>query len=174
MALVERAINGQFRDISISSSDQPIDYPMPDGWSIDGYPGGNSHGVVPLINSHPPGATPYHLGVYFAYGGIGGTLRTTINAKGALFLITDVWWPNRAPLDIYLNGVNVGTAGGGDSGIFIDLSDTSWPSVCELKFICVGSMALSQVLDYVSVLTEGCINFAPIWSLDIGPAMLPG
>jgi hypothetical protein len=110
----------------------------------------------------------------FASDGVNGGCKTTINAAGAKRLTSVVAFPGAATLDIYLNGVNVGTAGGGDEGDWIDLSGTSWPSSCELKILCPGEEWMNQILDSISVLAEGCIDYAPAWSRDIGPAMTPG
>jgi hypothetical protein len=106
--------------------------------------------------------------------GSGGGCKTTINASGAVKLTSDVCFGSGAPLAIFLNDVYLGPAGGGDAGDFIDLTGTTWPSSCELKILCLGNSWVGEILDSISVLAEGCINFAPTWSIDIGEAMTPG
>ena len=173
MTLEERAIGGQFRDVANTCPDPPTYPAWPAGWGIAGNPATDPTWTYAVPADWSPGASPCHLGIYMVSDGSNGGCKTTINAAGAVKLTSDVCFEGGATLTIYLNGVNVGTAGGGDAGVFIDLTGTVWPASCELKILCQGEEWMGQILDSISVLAEGCLNFAPIWSEYIGEAMTP-
>ena len=172
MAYIERAIGGQFRNVANNCPDPPTYPAWPAGWGIAGNPATDPTWTYAVPVEWSPGASPCHLGIYMVSDGSNGGCKTTINAAGAKRLTSDVCFDGGAALTIYLNGVNIGTAGGGDAGVWVDLSGTSWPSSCELKILCLGEEWTGQILDSISVLAEGCINYAPAWSRGIGPAMI--
>jgi len=171
MTDVERAINGQFRNVSTTCGVVNPLPPWPGGWGLAGDPATDPTWPYSVPIEWSPGASPCHLGIYMVSDGSDGGCKSTINAAGAKKLTSNVCFDSGATLTIYLNGVNVGTAGGGDAGVFIDLTGMTWPSSCELKILCLGEEWTGQILDSVSILAEGCINFAPAWSLGIGPAL---